>query len=676
MGTRDPAGPARRGRLPRRAVRRLAVGRPGQQRPADAHPARHHPRHPPRVPRGRRRHHRDQHVQRQRDLAGRLRHGGARLRAQPRGRAARPRAPCDEVAERTPGQAALRRRRPRPDHPHRVDLARRQRPRRAQRHATTSSSTPTSTRPAAWSTAAPTCCFIETIFDTLNAKAAIFAVETLFEERGRRWPVVISGTITDASGRTLSGQVTEAFWNSVRHARPLAVGLNCALGAKEMRPYLAELSRVADSFVSAYPNAGLPNAFGEYDETPERDRGDRSRSSPTPAWSTSSAAAAAPRPPHIAAIADGGRRARRRASPRSPPALRLSGLEPFTITEDSPLRQRRGAHQHHRLRQVPQPDQGRRLRHRASVAAQQVEAGAQVIDVNMDEGMIDGVAAMDRFTQADRLRARHQPGAGDGRLLQVGGHRGRPASRPGQADRQLDLHEGGRGEVPRARPPVPQVRRRRRGDGVRRGRPGRQPRAPQGRSASGPTGSSSTRSGSRPRTSSSTPTSSRWRPASRSTPPTASTSSRPPAGSSRTCPAPWSPAASPTSRFSFRGNNPVREAIHAVFLFHAIQAGLDMGIVNAGALVVYDEIDPELRDRDRGRRAQPPRRTPPSGCSRSPRSTAATASSEEAAARVARRCRSGSGSPTRWSRASTPTSRTTPRSCARRSPSAAAARSR
>src|SRR6187431_866901 len=110
---------------------------------------------------------------------------------------------------------------------------------------------------------------IETIFDTLNAKAAIFALETLFEEQGRRWPVIVSGTITDASGRTLSGQVTEAFWNSVRHVSPLAVGLNCALGAKEMRPYIAEMARLADSFVSCYPNAGLPNAFGEYDETPD-----------------------------------------------------------------------------------------------------------------------------------------------------------------------------------------------------------------------------------------------------------------------------------------------------------------------------------------------------------------------------------------------------------------------
>ena len=110
---------------------------------------------------------------------------------------------------------------------------------------------------------------IETIFDTLNAKAAIFAILTLFEERGRRWPVIVSGTITDASGRTLSGQTTEAFWNSIRHVRPIAVGLNCALGAAEMRQYVAELSRLADCFVSCYPNAGLPNAFGEYDETPE-----------------------------------------------------------------------------------------------------------------------------------------------------------------------------------------------------------------------------------------------------------------------------------------------------------------------------------------------------------------------------------------------------------------------
>ena len=110
---------------------------------------------------------------------------------------------------------------------------------------------------------------IETIFDTLNCKAAIFAVETLFEEQGRRWPVILSGTITDASGRTLTGQVTEAFWNSVRHVNPVMVGLNCSLGAEELRPYVAELSRIAGCYVHAYPNAGLPNAFGEYDQQPD-----------------------------------------------------------------------------------------------------------------------------------------------------------------------------------------------------------------------------------------------------------------------------------------------------------------------------------------------------------------------------------------------------------------------
>ncbi len=116
------------------------------------------------------------------------------------------------------------------------------------------------------SKAAPTCSSIETIFDTLNAKAALYAISEVFEEAGFELPVIISGTITDASGRTLSGQTVEAFWNSVRHARPLAVGLNCALGAKQLRPHVEELARVADCYVSAYPNAGLPNAFGDYEE--------------------------------------------------------------------------------------------------------------------------------------------------------------------------------------------------------------------------------------------------------------------------------------------------------------------------------------------------------------------------------------------------------------------------
>src|SRR5690348_9332618 len=169
---------------------------------------------------------------------------------------------------------------------------------------------------------------IETIFDTLNGKAAIFAIESLFEEYGRRWPVIVSGTITDASGRTLTGQVTEAFWNSVRHVKPLIAGLNCSLGGKELRPYVAEFSRIADCFVHAYPNAGLPNAFGEYDETPD------DTSSVLGEFAQSGlvnlvGGCCGTTPAHIEAIA----RAVEGVTPRVPatiaPALRLSGLEPL-----------------------------------------------------------------------------------------------------------------------------------------------------------------------------------------------------------------------------------------------------------------------------------------------------------------------------------------------------------
>src|SRR4051794_39214721 len=239
---------------------------------------------------------------------------------------------------------------------------------------------------------------IETIFDTLNAKAAIFALETLFEERGRRWPVMISGTITDASGRTLSGQVTEAFWNSVRHAKPLLVGLNCALGAEEMRPYLAEISRIADCFVSCYPNAGLPNAFGEYDESPEQ------TASMVQEFAESGlvnllGGCCGTTPEHVSRMAT----AVEGVSPRVPSeievACRLSGLEPLTIRPESlfvNVGERTNITGSARFRNlIRDGDYNAAL----SVARQQVENGAQVIDINMDEGMIDGVAAMDRFVK-------------------------------------------------------------------------------------------------------------------------------------------------------------------------------------------------------------------------------------------------------------------------------------
>ncbi|WP_297847672.1 homocysteine S-methyltransferase family protein, partial [Mycobacterium sp.] len=239
---------------------------------------------------------------------------------------------------------------------------------------------------------------IETIFDSLNSKAAVFAVETLFEERGRRWPVIISGTITDASGRTLSGQVTEAFWNSIRHAKPIAVGLNCALGAPEMRPYIAEMSRIADTFVSCYPNAGLPNAFGEYDESPERQAGYIADFAEAGLVNLVGGCCGTA-PPHIAEIAKVVEGKPPRELPEIPVATRLSGLEPLNITDDSlfvNIGERTNITGSARFRNlIKAEDYDTAL----SVALQQVEVGAQVLDVNMDEGMIDGVAAMDRFTK-------------------------------------------------------------------------------------------------------------------------------------------------------------------------------------------------------------------------------------------------------------------------------------
>ena len=173
---------------------------------------------------------------------------------------------------------------------------------------------------------------VETIFDTLNAKAALFAIDEVFAETGVVLPIMISGTITDRSGRTLSGQLPEAFWNSVRHAKPLTVGLNCALGAAEMRPHLAELARVADTYVCAYPNAGLPNEFGEYDETPEQTAG------LVAGWARDGlvnilGGCCGTTPEHIRAIADAVRGAAPRRVPEIPRRLRLSGLEPFELRE-------------------------------------------------------------------------------------------------------------------------------------------------------------------------------------------------------------------------------------------------------------------------------------------------------------------------------------------------------
>ena len=374
-----------------------------------------------------------------------------------------------------------------------------------------------------------------------------------------------------------------------------------------------------------------------------------------------------------AAAAGGSRRAPR---PSRAPAMRLSGLEPLTITEDSlfvNVGERTNITGSARFRNlIKDGDYDTAL----AVAAQQVENGAQVIDVNMDEGMIDGVAAMDRFlklvaSEPDISRVPVMVDSSKWEVIEAGLKcvQGKPIVN------SISMKEGEEKFVEHGHA-VPQVRRRRGRDGLRRGRPGRQPRAPQGDLRAGLPDPRRRRSASRPRTSSSTPTSSRSRPASRSTRRTASTSSRPPAGSRRTCPGALVSGGISNVSFSFRGNNPVREAIHAVFLFHAIEAGLDMGIVNAGALVVYDEVDPELRERIEDVVLN---RRPDAAERLLEIAEEHNRAGDEAGGRPRRsgaRCRSASGSRTRWSRASTPTSRTTPSSCAPRSPSAAAARSR
>ena len=436
---------------------------------------------------------------------------------------------------------------------------------------------------------------IETIFDSLNAKAAVFAVETLFEERGRRWPVIISGTITDASGRTLSGQVTEAFWNSIRHAKPIAVGLNCALGAPEMRPYIAEMSRIADTFVSCYPNAGLPNAFGEYDESPERQAGYIAEFAEDGLVNLVGGCCGTA-PPHIAAIAEVVEGVRPRKVPHISVATRLSGLEPLNITDDSlfvNIGERTNITGSARFRNlIKAGDYDTAL----SVALQQVEVGAQVIDINMDEGMIDGVAAMDRFTkliaaEPDISRVPVMIDSSKWEVIEAGlkNVQGKPIVN------SISLKEGEEKFVREARLArkygtavvVMAFDEQGQADNLERrkeicGRAYRILTEEVGFPAEDiifdpncfalATGIEEHAT----------------------------------YGIDFVEACAWIKENLPgvhisggisNVSFSFRGNNPVREAIHAVFLFHSIKAGLDMGIVNAGALVPYDSIDHELRER-------------------------------------------------------------------------------
>ena len=237
---------------------------------------------------------------------------------------------------------------------------------------------------------------VETIFDTLNAKAAVFAILGLFEERGASLPVMISGTITDASGRTLSGQTTEAFYNSIRHADPFSVGLNCALGAEQLRPYLEELSQIADVPVSCHPNAGLPNAFGEYDETPDV-TSKIIREFAEAGFVNIVGGCCGTGPAHIEAIADAVADLPPRTIPKLEPRFRVSGLEALTIGPDSlfaDIGERTNVTGSKRFRDLITDDAYEAA---VEVARQQVESGAQMLDINMDEGLLDSVQAMTTF---------------------------------------------------------------------------------------------------------------------------------------------------------------------------------------------------------------------------------------------------------------------------------------
>jgi len=318
---------------------------------------------------------------------------------------------------------------------------------------------------------------LETIFDTLNAKAAIFAVENEFARRRQRLPVMVSGTITDQSGRTLTGQTPEAFWNSVRHARPLTIGLNCALGAKLMRPYIEELARCADTWLCCYPNAGLPNPLAEtgYDETPEYTSG-LLREFAESGFLNIVGGCCGTTPQHIRAIATAVADLPPRKVPEIEHRTRLSGLEPLNIGKDSlfvNVGERTnvtGSKAFARL--ILAGDYTNAL----AVARQQVENGAQVIDVNMDEAMLDSQAAMVTFLNL----IASEPDISRVPVIEMDRDRSGAQMRPGQVDRELHLAQGRRGILLAPGDARTPLRRRGGRDGFRRAGTSRHARAPQG----------------------------------------------------------------------------------------------------------------------------------------------------------------------------------------------------
>jgi 5-methyltetrahydrofolate--homocysteine methyltransferase len=436
---------------------------------------------------------------------------------------------------------------------------------------------------------------VETIFDTLNAKAALFAIDAHFAAAGIRVPVMISGTITDASGRTLSGQTTEAFWNSVAHGRPLSIGLNCALGARALRQYVQELSRVAPTFVSTHPNAGLPNEFGQYDESPEYMAG-IIREFAESGLVNLVGGCCGTTPAHIKAIAESVAGLSPRLPAAPPPRLRVSGLEPLTIGPDSifvNVGERTnvtGSRKFARLVLAGDYDAG------LEIARQQVESGAQMLDVNMDEGMLDSEEAMTTFLQLiasepdisrvpvvidsskwSVIEAGLKCVQGKGIVNSISLKEGEETfirhatlvRRYGAAVIVMAFDEQGQADTADRKVEICQRAYR-----ILTEKVGFPPEdiifdpnifaIATGIEEHNNYAVDYIQATRRIKD---------------------------------TLPHVLVSGGVSNVSFAFRGNDPVREAIHSVFLYHAIEAGMDMGIVNAGQLPIYSDIPPDLLER-------------------------------------------------------------------------------
>jgi 5-methyltetrahydrofolate--homocysteine methyltransferase len=434
---------------------------------------------------------------------------------------------------------------------------------------------------------------VETIFDTLNAKAALYAIAEITEERGIDVPVMVSGTITDKSGRLLSGQLPEAFWNSVRHAKPITIGFNCALGAEDLRAHIADIGRVADALVCAYPNAGLPNEFGQYDESPDymaRLIGEFAAAGLVNVVG----GCCGTTPEHIAAIAAAVRPHRPRVAPAIEPRLRLSGLEPFALTPAIPfvnVGERTNVTGSAKFRKlITAGDYTAALQ----VARDQVENGAQIIDVNMDEGLLDSELAMVTFlnlvaAEPDIARVPVMVDSSKFNVIEAGLKcvQGKPVvnSISMKEGEEKFIHEANIARRHGAAVVVMAFDEKGQADTFARkteicaraydilvnrvGFPAEDiifdpnifaiATGIEEHNNYGVDFIEATR----------------W--------------------IRQNLPHAHISGGVSNLSFSFRGNEPVREAMHSVFLYHAIKAGMDMGIVNAGQMIVYDDIDTELR---------------------------------------------------------------------------------